>query len=264
MPRDRQEDRSLGLGFEEAQTPYVSLSQSARVWTEAWVRRWLYCPNCGNANVDQFENNRPAADFFCKKCDEQYELKAKKGRFGGKIVDGAFRTMQERLSADTNPNFAFLSYNFEQRRVVDLFVVPKQFVVPEIIEERRPLPPTARRAGWIGCNLRLKSLPELGRVHVVREGVITPKELVLQQWEKSLFLRSKNIAARGWLVEVMTCCESLGSREFSLDDVCTFEKSLSALYPDNRHVKQKIRQQLQVLRDAGYLEFVGRGRYRLR
>lgn len=264
MPRDRQDQHTLGLGFEEAQTPFESRSQNARVWTEAWVRRWLYCPSCGNPTVDQFENNRPAADFFCKKCDEQYELKAKKGKFGSKVVDGAFRTMQARLSSDTNPNFAFLSYNLEQRRVVDLFVVPKQFVVPEIIEERRPLPPTARRAGWVGCNLRLRSLPELGRVHVVREGIVTPKELVLQQWEKSLFLRSKNIAARGWLVEVMACCESIGRREFTLDDVYAFEKSLSAMYPDNRHVRQKIRQQLQVLRDAGYLEFLGRGCYRLR
>jgi type II restriction enzyme len=31
----------------------------------------------------------------------------------------------------------------------------------------------------------------------------------------------------------------------------------------NRHVRQKIRQQLQVLRDRGYLEFKGKGRYRV-
>jgi type II restriction enzyme len=252
------------LGFEEAQTPFESASQNARVWTEAWVRRSLYCPNCGNANVDQFANNRPAADFVCKSCQEQYELKAKKGKFGSKVVDGAFRTMQERLSEDTNPNFAFLSYNLAQRRVVNLFVVPKQFVVPEVIEKRRPLPPTARRAGWVGCNLRLKGLPELGRVHIVREGIVTAKDLVLQQWQKSLFLRSKDIAARGWLVEVMACCDTIGRREFNLEDVYGFEPTLSALYPENRHVKEKIRQQLQVLREAGYLEFLGRGRYRLR
>ena len=36
------------------------------------------------------------------------------------------------------------------------------------------------------------------------------------------------------------------------------------LHPDNRHVRDKIRQQLQVLRDHGYLEFVSRGSYRLR
>ena len=34
------------------------------------------------------------------------------------------------------------------------------------------------------------------------------------------------------------------------------------LHPDNRHVLDKIRQQLQVLRDMGFVEFLGRGRYR--
>ncbi|HLH96822.1 MAG TPA: hypothetical protein VKW08_17060 [Xanthobacteraceae bacterium] len=62
----------------------------------------------------------------------------------------------------------------------------------------------------------------------------------------------------------MKCVERIGRREFQLDDVYAFEGALSALYPNNRHVKQKIRQQLQVLRDKGYLDFVARGYYRLR
>ena len=42
-----------------------------------------------------------------------------------------------------------------------------------------------------------------------------------------------------------------------------FEERLSRLYPGNHNVRPKIRQQLQVLRDRGWLEFVGRGRYRV-
>jgi type II restriction enzyme len=34
------------------------------------------------------------------------------------------------------------------------------------------------------------------------------------------------------------------------------------LHPENRHVRDKLRQQLQVLRDLGLIEFLGRGRYR--
>jgi type II restriction enzyme len=62
----------------------------------------------------------------------------------------------------------------------------------------------------------------------------------------------------------MNCVDAIGRREFELDDVYAFEGVLSQLYPGNRHVKQKIRQQLQVLRDRGYLDFVSRGTYRLR
>lgn len=70
--------------------------------------------------------------------------------------------------------------------------------------------------------------------------------------------------ARGWLIEIMKCVEGIGKNEFQLDDVYAFEAALSRLYPENRHIKQKIRQQLQVLRDRGYLDFLSRGYYRLR
>jgi len=62
----------------------------------------------------------------------------------------------------------------------------------------------------------------------------------------------------------MRCVERIGRDTFSLDDVYAFEDRLTALYPGNRNVRPKIRQQLQVLRDRGFLEFTGRGRYRMR
>ncbi|HDT15115.1 MAG TPA: hypothetical protein ENN55_02790 [Firmicutes bacterium] len=33
------------------------------------------------------------------------------------------------------------------------------------------------------------------------------------------------------------------------------------IHPENRNIKPKIRQQLQFLRDKGYLYFEGKGRY---
>jgi type II restriction enzyme len=62
----------------------------------------------------------------------------------------------------------------------------------------------------------------------------------------------------------MKCVEALGRPAFSLDDVYAFEPRLAALYPGNQHIRPKIRQQLQVLRDRGWLEFSGHGRYRVR
>jgi len=62
----------------------------------------------------------------------------------------------------------------------------------------------------------------------------------------------------------MKCVESIGRQEFGIEDMYAFEAQLSQLYPDNRNVKPKIRQQLQFLRDLGYLDFTSRGRYRLR
>lgn len=243
---------------------YTSPSQKIRILTEDWVDRQIYCPNCGHLDIDKYANNRPVADFFCSNCKEEYELKSKKENIGNKIVDGAYRTMIERLQGNNNPNFFLLNYDLHSLDVLDFIVIPKHFFIPEIIEKRKPLSPTARRAGWIGCNILLQSIPQSGKIFFVKNGQVEPKQKVLAEWQKTLFLREeKEISARGWLLDVMRSVEKLGKREFALDDVYAFERELSRLHPDNKHIKDKIRQQLQVLRDRNYLEFVGRGQYRL-
>ena len=249
---------------DQVQARYTSGSQRARVLTEQWVGAQVFCPNCGSPKIRQFKHGRPVADFLCLSCNEEYELKSQKSKFGKKVLDGAFRTMCDRLAAINNPNLFLLNYDLEHRSVVSLFVVPKQFFVREIIEVRKPPAATARRAGWIGCNILLSQIPASGKIFIVRNRQPQPKELVLAQWKKTLFLRDENLEARGWLIEVMKCVELIGKPEFELNDVYAFEGRLSQLYPNNRHVKQKIRQQLQVLRDHGYLDFVSRGYYRLR
>ena len=46
----------------------------------------------------------PLADFFCASCSEEFEFKSQKGKFGTRVVDGAFKTKCERLAASNNPN----------------------------------------------------------------------------------------------------------------------------------------------------------------
>ncbi len=57
---------------------------------------------------------------------------------------------------------------------------------------------------------------------------------------------------------------SLNKTEFNLNEVYGLEHQLADLHPNNRHIREKIRQQLQVLRDIGHLTFLGGGRYRLK
>jgi len=243
---------------------YTSQSQKIRVLSEAWVDTTIFCPNCGHVDIHKYPNNQPVADFYCSNCKEDYELKSKRSSIGTKIVDGAYRTMLERLQSSNNPNFFLLNYSLQNLSVFNFIVIPKHFFIPEIIEERKPLATAARRAGWVGCNILLQSIPETGKIFFVKNQQIEPKENVLSTWKKTLFLREETeISARGWLLDVMRCVEKTGQREFTLEDVYAFAAELSALHPDNNHVKDKIRQQLQVLRDKGYLNFVSRGRYRL-
>ena len=170
--------------------------------------------------------------------------------------------MCERLAAENNPNLMLLNYN-PSSGVNNLFVVPKHFFVNEIIEERKPLAEGARRAGWIGCNILLSRVPEAGKIYIVRDRVVLDRQDVLDRWRMTSFLSGETAASRGWLINVLKCVEDIKKKEFNLGEVYDFESRLSGLYPMNRHVRQKIRQQLQVLRDRGLLKFLGGGRYSL-
>lgn len=223
----------------------------------------MYCINCGAPRLSQFPNNSPVADFFCPNCQDQLEVKSTKKSIGTRVADGAYFTKMERLQSATNPNLLLLGYDATADAVRNVCIVPKHFFTPDIIEKRKPLAETARRAGWIGSNILLGKVPEAGRIFVFRDGLAEPKDDVLAKWQQTLFLRETGGAARGWLIEVMKAVERIGRSEFTLDDVYAFEHHLGALYPDNNNVRPKIRQQLQVLRDNGFLEFTGRGQYRL-
>lgn len=77
------------------------------------------------------------------------------------------------------------------------------------------------------------------------------------------FVNKENIESRGWLLDVMKCVEQIGKEEFSINDIYAFVPHLQKLHPENHHVEAKIRQQLQKLRDEGYIAFTGRGKYSL-
>lgn len=243
---------------------YTSHSQKARVLTEDWVLREIYCPNCGSG-VNEYENNKPVADFYCAKCSEDFELKSKKGKIGKKVSAGAYSQMIKRINSTQKPNFFFMGYVAEMWNVNDFFVVPKHFFVSEIIEKRKPLADSARRAGWIGSNILFSKIPKAGQIFYIENGKELAKKDVLEKWQKTVFLRQvKKSDARGWILDIMNCIDALNKQEFTLQDMYAFENDLSTIHPENRNIKPKIRQQLQFLRDKGYLEFLGDGLYKLK
>ena len=243
---------------------YISYSQKARVLSEAWVLNEIYCPSCGNSIYD-YDNNKPVADFYCKKCVEDFELKSKKGKMGKKVSAGAYSQMIKRINSPQKPNFFFMNYMVEIWNVNDFFVVPKYFFVSEIIEERKPLTENARRAGWVGSNILFSKIPKAGQIFYIENGKELDKKDVLEKWQKTVFLKQvKKADARGWILDIMNCIDSLNKMFFTLQDMYTLEKDLSAIHPENKNIKPKIRQQLQFLRDKNYLEFTGDGTYRLK
>ena len=240
---------------------YKSNAQIIRRFTEDWVLNNSYCPNCGEIHLSEFENNRPVADFYCKKCNEEFELKSKGGRLTNTITDGAYSTMIQRINSNNNPNFFFLTYTKEWK-VNNFLIVPKQFFSSEIIIKRKPLSDSAKRAGWVGCNINIGKIKDSGKVFLVKNNVIVGQDLVKEQFNRTLFLRDKSDDVKGWILDVMNCVDLISCDTFTLDEIYKFEQKLKLKYPNNNFIKDKIRQQLQILRDKGIIKFIGRGLYK--
>ena len=239
---------------------YKSASQKARVFSEDWAERTVFCCVCGG-NLAKAENNSRVLDLACLKCKSGFELKSMRGPLSSKVPDGAFKAMMGRLRSDSSPNFFFLTYDPLHFRVTNFVAVPAYFLDASVIEPRKPLSPHAVRAGWVGCNIVLNRIPEPGRVFYVRNSEVIPRPTVLERWRLTAFLRGESNLARGWVLEVLRCIQSMNARSFTLQQMYQFEPKLKACFPRNNSIRPKIRQQLQVLRDAGLISFDGRGCY---
>ena len=242
---------------------YTSRSQVARVVTESWVAEQLYCPACNHEALTPTAPGTKVIDFQCETCEETFQLKSQSHPFGSRVTDAAYGPMMERIKEGTVPTFVFLHYRSDRWLVRDLFFVPRYFLSSSAIEQRRALALTARRAGWVGCNILLSSLPSDARIHVVSDEVALPSQGVRASWNRFSFLDNSNSESRGWMADVLHCVRDLSRDSFSLTDLYAFEGRLAGLHPRNLNVRPKIRQQLQVLRDHGVLEFEGNGRYRV-
>lgn len=240
---------------------YKSNSQKIRVMSERWVEDNIFCPCCGNPHIEGLDNNKPVADFQCDNCGEIYELKSKKGKTGKKIPDGAYTTMIERIQSVDNPDLFVLNYSADLQ-VTNFLVVPKFLFVPNIIEKRPPLGSTTRRVGWVGCNILFSDIPEQGKIKMIENQRVCDVRDVVREYEHIKQLQTNNLDNRGWLFDVLNCINLISTDEFCLEDVYHFTEQLQERHANNHNIQAKIRQQLQVLRDKGFIEFLGRGHYR--
>lgn len=63
-------------------------------------------------------------------------------------------------------------------------------------------------------------------------------------------------------IDILNCINKIDGDEFTLNQIYHFVESLALKHPENHYIKDKIRQQLQILRDKGIIEFKGSGHYK--
>jgi len=243
---------------------YKSASQRARVGTEAWGTENFFCPACDSPRLSPAPQGTAAIDYTCPSCESAFQLKSQSKPFGSRIVDAAYSEMRRAILSDRTPNLYVLHYDMERWEVRTLILIPRFAFTLSAIERRKPLSETARRAGWVGCNIVLDNFPGEARIPVVQESAVRPRSAVREAYNRLRPLEKLRVEKRGWTLDVLRVVQSLGADEFTLGDVYAYAEALGKLHPANRNVRPKIRQQLQELREMGLVEFLGGGNYRLR
>jgi type II restriction enzyme len=251
----------LGMSVDVA-AGYRSNAQRVRIISEAWAGENLYCPCCPSNTIERCRNNREAVDYTCRSCDSLFQLKSSQSHSVSRIVDGAFAAMMRAIAQGAAPNLLVLHYDPSRWEVKNLTLIPNFAFTSSCIEKRRALSVNARRAGWVGCNILLCNIPPDVRISWVENGVVTTPREVRKKFRSLSSFASIAPAERGWTLDALQVVRTIGKREFRLADVYAHAAELQALHPNNRHVRDKIRQQLQILRDLGFLQFLGGGNYR--
>ncbi|MFH1701848.1 MAG: hypothetical protein ABIB41_00270 [Nitrospirota bacterium] len=89
---------------------------------------------------------------------------------------------------------------------------------------------------------------------------VSEEDIEVDRYEGGIESINQNLT--GWVKDVFIVLNENPNDVLKLNDIYKYEDRLKLLHPRNQYVKDKIRQQLQVLRDLGLLQFLDRGVYK--
>lgn len=242
---------------------HKSASQRARSITEGWFTAEGYCLNCRSNRVELTTAGTPFSDHRCPVCGQTYEMKSAKKAHTRIVQNGGYESMMREIRAERPPVLLLMQYD-PAWCVQQLVAVHPVFLTPDVIRKRAK-PHVRPRSGalyWM-CDFDLTVIPEVGKIAVVRGREARAPRVVREEFAALQPLREVSNRTRGWTGLVLDAVKKIGKPMFTLAEVYTHEAAMHAAYPGNSHVRDKIRQQLQVLRELGYVEFVERGMYRV-
>ncbi len=234
---------------------YKNPTQIARVVTELWALTHIRCLECGG-ELQEKQASTPVVDFGCNECDAEYQLKSQKKPFRSTILGAGFKPTLNAINAAMFPHVMLLQYDADIWEVVALDAIHNKAITERVVKARKPLEPTARRAGWQGCTFDLNRIPSGSRISLNLENSALSDGL--DQWRQFSNLSSDVEGA--WESDVLGLIDGLAP-QFNLQELYQFEHELSRLHPENHNIRPKIRQKLQVLRDHGFIRFLGKGCY---
>ena len=233
---------------------YANKSQKARIITESWLLDNFNCPFC-HSKLKQYTANNKCADYYCKKCNEDFELKTINGKFSKTKINGAgYQATLDKINSDKSAHWILLEHR--DFVVNEITFIPKYFFYDEMIEPRKKLTETAKRAGWQGCRIALNMIPSFGKITYIKNNKEIDKKIINYKLLKVSAFKNSNLKNKSWKLELLSIIDSIPETIFSVNDLYEFIPELEKKHSNNHHIDAKIRETLQQLRDEGYVKFL--------
>ena len=129
----------------------------------------LPCPVCNENKLEKYKQNEKSRDASCKNCKCQLQIKASKMTNVNKKITilkllGASYTTTLASIKNNNVHFVIVYYYvdiYNYYHVSNIYFVNSKDINENCIEMRKPLSATAKRAGWVGCNLVFKKFKSI-------------------------------------------------------------------------------------------------------
>lgn len=113
------------------------------------------------------------------------------------------------------------------------------------------------------CDLNLSFIPTDGKIALVTNGIVHAASDTRRQFQESARFGDVKLADRGWAASVLAIVRKICKPLVTNADLFAYIEELHAAYPGNNHIREKIRQQMQLLMRLGYVERISRGEYQV-
>jgi type II restriction enzyme len=118
-------------------------------------------------------------------------------------VDAAYSTKVHAIMENRTPNLFAMHYGISGWLVENVILIPRFAFPLSAVEKRKPLAATARRAGWIDCNILLHSIPPDARIKIISDGKPVAPAAVRAQYARIRPLAKLDAKQRGWTLDVL-------------------------------------------------------------
>jgi type II restriction enzyme len=137
---------------------------------EKAVCKHAHCPRCNRRRpFKPLTVNFVCVDIICAFCGFLAQVKATRLLSGtsslpDRLPGSAWRPQHERMLAGIYHGLFVVGFRHDGRSLVCIDYVPPHILAatPSVFAPRRPLRPTAKRAGWTGFTFMLSELPAMG------------------------------------------------------------------------------------------------------